>query len=204
MLLLSAPPDKHTAAEDALAFVVGTALVALSIQFLTAADLITGQIAGLSLLTAYMGDWPFGAVFFALNLPFYVFAVLRMGWRFTIKTFLAVGLLSLMAEGMGAWVTLSLPHPALGAFLAGITAGPGLLVLFRHGASLGGVGILALYMQDRVGIKAGVIQLGFDALVFVAAAFVLDTGIVLWSLLGAILLNIVIAMNHRRDRYIAS
>ncbi|MGH1368972.1 MAG: YitT family protein [Maritimibacter sp.] len=204
MLLLSAPPDKHTVLEDALALMVGTALVALSIQFLRAADLITGQVAGLSLLTSYLGDWPFGAVFFALNLPFYVFAILRMGWRFTVKTFVAVGVLSLMAEGFGAWLTLELPHPALAAFLAGVTAGPGLLVLFRHGASLGGVGIMALYMQDKLGIKAGMIQLSFDALVFLAAFFVLPVDVAAWSLLGAVLLNVIITMNHRRDRYIAS
>ena len=50
MLLLSAPPDHHTPLEDALAFLTGTGLVALSVQFLQSAELITGQIAGLSLI----------------------------------------------------------------------------------------------------------------------------------------------------------
>ena len=204
MLLLSAPPDHHTPLEDALAFPTGTGLVALSVQFLQSAELITGQIAGLSLVLSYWGGWPFGLVFFVLNLPFYAFAVARMGWTFTIKTFTAVALLSLLSEAMGRLITLDVGHPALAAFLAGIAAGTGLLVLFRHGATLGGIGIMALYVQDRLGIRAGIIQLGFDALVFILAAFLIPAATVLWSLAGAVLLNLIITMNHRRDRYVAS
>lgn len=203
MLLLSAPPDRHTPLEDALAFVTGAGLVALSVQFLQAADLITGQIAGLSLVLSYASGWSFGLLFFLLNLPFYGFAIARMGWRFTIKTFLAVALMSAMTELLGRLLTLDVAHPALAAFFAGITAGTGLLVLFRHGATLGGVGIMALYLQDRAGVRAGVIQLGFDALVFLVAVALFPAPVVGWSLAGAVLLNLVIALNHRRDRYIA-
>ncbi|HCQ66922.1 MAG TPA: YitT family protein [Rhodobacteraceae bacterium] len=204
MLLLSAPSDHHTPLEDALAFLTGTGLVALSVQFLQGSGLITGQIAGLSLVFSYWGDWPFGLVFFLLNLPFYFFAVARMGWRFTVKTFTAVALLSGLSEAMGQLIALDVGHPGLAAFLAGITAGTGLLVLFRHGATLGGIGIMALYIQDRLGIRAGLIQLGFDALVFGLAAFLFAAPVVLWSLAGAVLLNVIILMNHRRDRYVAT
>ncbi|OIP85098.1 MAG: membrane protein [Rhodobacterales bacterium CG2_30_65_12] len=204
MLLLSTPPDRHTPLEDALALFTGTGLVALSVQFLQAADLITGQIAGLSLVLAYASGWSFGLLFFVLNLPFYGFAIARMGWRFTIKTFLAVALMSALTELMGRLVSLDVAHPALAAFFAGITAGTGLLVLFRHGATLGGVGIMALYIQDKIAIRAGVIQLGFDALVFIVAAFLFPSATVAWSLAGAVLLNVLITLNHRRDRYIAT
>lgn len=204
MLLLSTPPDHHTPLEDALALFTGTGLVALSVQFLQAADLITGQIAGLSLVLAYASGWSFGLLFFVLNLPFYGFAIARMGWRFTIKTFLAVALMSALTELMGRLVSLDVAHPALAAFFAGITAGTGLLVLFRHGATLGGVGIMALYIQDKIAVRAGVIQLGFDALVFIVAAFLFPAATVAWSLAGAVLLNVLITLNHRRDRYIAT
>lgn len=203
MLLLSAPPDHHTPLEDGLAFLTGTGLVALSVMFLKSAGLITGQIAGLSLVLSYASGWSFGLLFFVLNLPFYGFAIARMGWRFTIKTFLAVALLSVLSELLARFVTVEITHPALAAFLAGITAGTGLLVLFRHGATLGGVGILALYIQDHLGIRAGIIQLGFDAFVFVTAMFLFPAPVIGWSLAGAVLLNILILLNHRRDRYIA-
>lgn len=53
-------------------------------------------------------------------------------------------------------------NPWLGAVLFGFLSGSALLALFRHGASLGGVGIVALMLQDRTGLRAGWVQLGFD------------------------------------------
>ncbi len=203
MLLLSSPPDRHSPIEDVIGFLSGTVLVAISVQFLQAAGLITGQIAGLSLILAYMGGWSFGIVFFLLNLPFYAFALARMGVRFTLKTFLAVGLLSLFTDLLGRFTTLEVSHPAIAALAAGILASAGLVILFRHGASLGGVGIMALYLQDKAGIRAGIVQLGFDLGVLVLALFLFPLPVVVWSFAGAALLNVVIALNHRRDRYIA-
>ena len=47
-------------------------------------------------------------------------------------------------------------------------------------------------------------QLGADAMIFATALMLFDTTTVLWSLLGAVILNTVIAFNHRRARYIAT
>ena len=44
----------------------------------------------------------------------------------------------------------------------------------------------------------------FDVCVFGAAFFVIDLPLVLYSLLGAVVLNLNIAVNHRKDWYIAS
>ncbi|QFS83189.1 hypothetical protein FIU97_10150 [Roseivivax sp. THAF40] len=204
MLLLSdPPPDRHTLAEDVQGMLIGCTLVALSIQFLRASELITGQIAGLSLVVAYPTGWSFGVVFFVLNMPFYVLAIRQMGWRFTVKNFIAVTTMSVMAELMPFVVQVQPLHPAVGAGLFGLCAGMGLLGLFRHGASLGGVGIVALWLQDTRGIKAGNTQLIFDLGVFTLALFLFPWEKVLWSLLGAVILNAIITINHRRDRYIA-
>ncbi len=69
---------------------------------------------------------------------------------------------------------------------------------------LGGVGIVALYLQDKTGFKAGWTQLLFDLAVFALALALRDPVTVAWSFLGALILNMVIMMNHRRDRYIAT
>jgi uncharacterized membrane-anchored protein YitT (DUF2179 family) len=74
-------------------------------------------------------------------------------------------------------------------------------VLFRHGASLGGIGILALFIQDRTGFRAGYTQLIFDLCLFAAAFAVIAPGLVLYSLAGAVVANLIIATNHRPDRY---
>jgi uncharacterized membrane-anchored protein YitT (DUF2179 family) len=49
--------------------------------------------------------------------------------------------------------------------------GIGFVVLFRHKASLGGVNILALYLQDKSGIRAGKFQMVVDACIVTASLF---------------------------------
>ena len=203
-MLLSRPPaDRHTVFEDVQGILIGATLVALSIQFLRASDLITGQIAGLALVASYAAGWSFGVTFFVMNLPFYFLALRLLGWMFVVKSLAAVALMSVLSDTLPFVVTINDLHPALGATLFGVLAGVGLLSLFRHGASLGGIGIVALLVQDRRGIAAGWTQLAFDLCVFAAAFALLPWHAVAWSILGAVILNAIIATNHRRDRYIA-
>ncbi|NND19831.1 MAG: YitT family protein [Silicimonas sp.] len=193
----------HTIPEDVLAFLLGTTMCALGVTFLTHLGLITGQTAGLGVLVSYLTGWSFGAVFFVANLPFWGLALARMGRRFTVKSVIAVALVSLIAEALPQVFTISELSPPVGAALAGASIGLGLMVLFRHGASLGGIGVLALYLQDRFGFRAGWTQLIFDVALFATAALALELWLVLWSLLGAVIVNLIIAVNHRKDRYIA-
>ncbi|NNL73947.1 MAG: YitT family protein, partial [Silicimonas sp.] len=136
----------HTIPEDILAFLLGTTMCALGVTFLTHLGLITGQTAGLGVLVSYLTGWSFGAVFFLANLPFWGLALARMGRRFTVKSVIAVALVSLIAEALPQVFTISELSPPVGAALAGASIGLGLMVLFRHGASLGGIGVLALYL----------------------------------------------------------
>lgn len=196
-------PLEHAWHEDVQAFLLGTALCAFAVVILTHLGLITGQTAGLGVLLSYVSGYSFGAVFFVINLPFYLFAWIRMGPRFTIKSFVAVALVSGLTELFGRTINFEAFDPIVGALLAGATAGMGLIVLFRHGASLGGVGVLALWAQDKLGIQAGWVQLGFDVVLFGAALFVLpDFTLVALSMLGAVVVNLIIGVNHRKDRYV--
>ncbi|WP_374273353.1 YitT family protein [Paenirhodobacter enshiensis] len=196
-------PPQHTPFEDAQGLLFGGAMAAFGIVILQSLGFITGQIAGLSVLISYMTGWGFGPVFFALNLPFYWFGYKRMGARFVVKTFIAVLLLSVLAQIFPHYVRFGTLNPLIGAAMYGFISGAALLALFRHGASLGGVGIMSLYLQDKTGFKAGWTQMIFDACVFVLALFVLPLQAVGWSFVGAVVLNMVIAVNHRRDHYIA-
>ncbi|PWG17454.1 YitT family protein [Salibaculum griseiflavum] len=191
----------HTALEDAQAFALGTAMCALGVTMLTHLGLITGQTAGLAVLLSYVTGWSFGAIFFALNLPFYWLGWVRLGKRFVVKSVICVTLVSVMAETFPSLIRFEQLDPVLGALLVGAVTGLGLIVLFRHGASLGGVGVLGLVIQDRTGFRAGYVQLAFDAALFAAAFAILAPRMVLFSLAGAVVANLIIATNHRHDRY---
>lgn len=197
-------PKTHSLLEDAQGIAYGAGMAAFAVAILTHLGLITGQTAGLAVLIAYVTGFGFGPVFFVVNLPFYWFGYRRMGLAFTLKTFAAVGLMSGLSMLMPDWVSFATLSSPVGAILFGAISGSALLALFRHGASLGGVGILALSLQDKTRFRAGWTQLLFDAALFSVAAFILPPATLLWSALGALVVNLVIAINHRRDRYIAT
>lgn len=195
-------PSRHRLHEDIFAMLIGTMLVALGIVFYAEGTLSTGSTAGLALLLQYVTGIPFGWLFFGINLPFYVLAVLRMGWPFAIKTFVCVGLVSYFTAHMSDWIDIASIHPLYAALVGGGMIGLGILSLFRHKASVGGINILALYLQDNFGIRAGFFQLGVDAIILVAAFFVLPFDRVIYSILGALVLNMIVATNHRPGRYV--
>lgn len=194
-------PTEHSVLEDAQAFVLGTTLSSFGLLMITHLGLITGQTAGLAVVIAYATGWAFGPVFFAVNVPFYLLAWVRMGPRITIKSFVAVALLSVISTLLPGQISFASLNPLIGVALGGALIALGLVVLFRHGASLGGIGVLALYLQDKTGFRAGWTQLGFDIVLFAAAWFVIGGSLVLLSLLGAVVTNLIIAVNHRPDRY---
>lgn len=195
-------PPRYTPLEDLQGLAVSVIGGAAGIMLLRSAGLITGGTAGLALLISYASGWGFGWVFFAVNLPFYALAWWRRGPVFAAKSFAAVTAVSWLAELLPNYLTLSYLHPGAAALLFGVIAGVGLLGLFRHGSSLGGVSIVAVILQDRFGIRAGWVQLAWDAGLFAVAFLLLPLPQVLWSLAGAAVLNFVIAMNHRRDWYL--
>ncbi len=79
--------------------------------------------------------------------------------------------------------------------------GLGMLLLFRHRASLGGINILALYLQDRFNIRAGKFQMGVDLVIVMLAIMVLPLDKVLLSITGAAVLNMILTLNHKQGRY---
>lgn len=195
------PTDPHRPHEDVMAMLLGTLFVALGVSFYTQAMLLTGSTAGLAFLLQYATGWRFGIGFFLINLPFYWLAVRRMGWSFTLRTFVAIGLVSLFSELTAGWIRIEWLQPLYAALMGGSLIGIGMLVLFRHRTSLGGINILALFLQDRYGWRAGYIQLGIDALIMLIALLVLPMERVGLSVVGAVALNLIIALNHKPGRY---
>lgn len=198
-----APAPKHSLGEDIFAILTGTLFISFGIVLFKQAGLLTGGTSGIAFLSFYLAAIPFGLAFFVINLPFYVLALMRMGWRFTIKTFCAVALVSVMAETHHYFIEIGRLQPFYAAILGGLMLGMGFIVLFRHQASLGGINILALYLQDKYGLRAGKFQMGVDLVVLLASFFVIDWRLLIASIVASVTMNLVLWVNHRRDRYVA-
>ncbi|HDF8079630.1 TPA: YitT family protein [Vibrio parahaemolyticus] len=191
----------HSLRENLLALTLGSALVSLGVIFFSKVGLLTGGTAGLAIFLTKVSDFSFGQIFFALNLPFYILSVMRMGWRFTVNTFIAVSIVAFAVDHLHHVIEISRIEPFYAALLGGGLIGIGMLVIFRHKMSLGGFNILALYLQERFGIRAGKIQMALDCAIVVMSLFIVDVHLIALSVLGAIATNLILAMNHKPGRY---
>ena len=198
---MSQTSDRHHLLEDIQALFSGTLIFAFAILLFRQAEMLTGGTAGLAFLAYYVSDMPFGLLYFLINLPFYAFGLRALGRAFTVKTFCAVSLLSIFSETLPHFVRFERLDPLLAAVLGGLLAGVGLLMLIRHQASLGGIGILAIYLQKTRGWRAGTLQMVADGGIVLAALFIADPARVALSVVGALLLNMVLTINHRPGRY---
>ena len=195
--------DQHSKIEDALAMLIGTFILSFAMTLLQQAGIMTGGTAGLSLLIHYITDLKFGILFFLINIPFYYFAYQKMGMALVIKTFIAVALLAGFTEIIPHFFHLSSVNPIYATIFANVLMGVSFLILFRHRSSLGGVNLLALYLQERFKIPAGKVQMAIDVVILLTSLFFVDWQLILVSILGAIILNSIILLNHKSSRYVA-
>jgi len=202
-----APPAaaarRHSLFDDAQALVTGTLFIALGLMLFRQAGLMTGGTAGIALIAHYASGWRFGVLFFVINLPFYWLAWQRMGRRFAIKTFAAVALLALLSEQLPSLLAIRRVEPLFAALAGGLLIGAGFLILFRHRASLGGLNVLVLWLQERTGWRAGYLQLALDLTILLASTPWVDARRLGLSIVGAVAMNLALAVNHRPGRYVA-
>ncbi|MDL5034045.1 YitT family protein [Pelomonas sp. APW6] len=203
MGIISTKSFRHTLFEDAQAVLTGTLFVALGVALFKQVGMLTGGTVGIAFLLHYASGWPFGLLFFGINLPFYWLAYRRMGLAFTLKTVAAVTLMSTLSEALPRLVQFSQINTWFAAIAGGLMIGAGMLILFRHRASLGGLNILVLYLQDSRGWRAGYMQALLDASILIVSLLVVSPERIGYSLVGMAAMNAALAINHRPGRYMA-
>lgn len=196
--------QRHSLLEDVLAILTATCLVSLGLRFVSQAGLLTGGTSGVALLLTRLTPLTFGQLFALLNLPFFWLGIRQMGWRFTVKTFASILLVSAATDRLQLVLKVDWIHPLYAAVLGGFLMGIGLLILFRHQACLGGLNILAIWLQERRIVRAGVFQMAVDSAIVAASLLVVSPGVIGLSIVGAVALNVVLAVNHRPGRYLGT
>jgi uncharacterized membrane-anchored protein YitT (DUF2179 family) len=188
--------------DDLQGLATGTLFAAFGVFLMQTAGLVPGGTVGIALLLHYATGVDVGAALFLVNLPFYLLAWVRLGKAFTLRTALAVSLLSLLSWWLPRAITLQQIDGVLAAVLGGLLCGSGMLFLFRHGASLGGLNVLVLRLHDRFGWSTGKVQMALDALIVIGGAlWVGDLRRLALSLLAVAAINLVLVFNHRKGRY---
>ncbi|MFC3441647.1 YitT family protein [Sphingobium rhizovicinum] len=192
----------HSLAEDGYAIAIGCAFIAMGIMLLKQASLVTGGMAGIALLLSYFIPWSPAALFILINIPFFLFAGKAMGPAFGLKTLFAN--VAIMALGLTMpWaMQIAKISPLFAALFGGSIIGFGILAIARHGAGVGGVGVVALILQKSRGWNAGRTQMICDIMILALSLPVLSLDRFGLSILSAAAMNAVLVVNHRPGRYI--
>jgi uncharacterized membrane-anchored protein YitT (DUF2179 family) len=197
-----APPSPHSLGEDAYAVAIGCAFIAMGLMLLKQAGLVTGGMAGIALLLSYLIHYPPAALFLAVNIPFFLVAGRAMGLAFGLKTLFANVAIMGMGLMMPRALQLANVHPLFAALFGGSIIGFGILAIARHGAGVGGVGVVALMLQRARGVNAGLTQMLSDIVILLASLPLLDGPRFALSVVSAVAINAVLMVNHRPGRYI--
>ncbi len=201
-LVFDTKAHAHSVAEDVLGILTGTFLVSLGLHLLHAVGAVTGGTAGLALLVTYATPLPLPLIFFAINVPFALLAIWQRGWSFTLRTIVCIGLVSGFSVVHAAFFPIGGLQPLYGILAGNLVAGVGVLILFRHRGSVGGFNVVGLIIQDRTGFSVGWTLMIFDTIVIALSLLIVPWPMVLMSAAGAVVLNLVLALNHRPGRYL--
>ena len=194
----------HSLFDDIQAILLASLFMSFGVALFTQQEFLIGGTAGVAFLGSYVSPWSFGQFFFVINIPFYGLALWRLGWFFTVKTFIAVALVSILSDWIPKWILIDSSIPLFAAIFGGSMMGAGLLMLFRHKASLGGLNILSLYLSKYHNVNAGRFQMIVDVIIILLAIYIVDIWATIYSIIAAICMNAVLAINFKKGRYLAS
>ncbi len=175
-----------------LKVLLGCFFTSIGIVFFQHAHIVTGGTAGLALNLSYSLKMSFPYVFFIVNLPFYILSIMKMGWNFTLTTLFAVVSVSFLTK-----IIQMIPEfifPVWGdVLIGGGFVGVGLSLLFLNKSSLGGTGILTMYLQQRFGWDPGKINLFLDAAIVGSGIFTVGLWKSFFSILSVVVISCIIS-----------
>ncbi|NKI74702.1 YitT family protein [Dickeya sp. CFBP 2040] len=195
------PALAHTLKDDVYGLVLGVMFIAFGLNLLKLSGMITGGIAGIALLLSYFVPLSIGVLFILANIPFMIFCYFSMGRAFTLKTLIVNLALSAATQAVPGLLTIDYVHPLFSALVGGTFLGMGVLSLARHNASVGGTGVVTLWLYKRFNINAGKSQMLLDVLVFAVSMIAMPVHLLLWSALSALAMNAMLMNWHKPGRY---
>ncbi|MBD7964200.1 YitT family protein [Fictibacillus norfolkensis] len=176
----------HIKLQKSLFILIGLFLTAIGIKLLNIHTLTFGGTAGIATLVSFMTNWTWGILFLIVNLPFFILSIKKLGWNFSLLTFLCIILISAISDLMD-YLMLPLITPIAAAIVAGSLIGIGVSFVLNSGASLGGIHILALYLEQKSNINRGIS-------LFVTDFIIVSSAVVMFGFKNALISIIAITV----------
>ncbi len=133
---------------EILGIAIGAILMSIGIsQFLLPNKLSTGGFSGIATIAFYLFKWPMGRTILLLNIPCFVFAFIRIGKEFVIKSIIGTIFLSFFIdffEKYSAWTN----DRVLACIYGGVLIGIGTAIILRSNGSTGGSDLVSVVIKS--------------------------------------------------------
>ena len=157
-----------------LQIVVGAAFYAAGFQFFLYPNAITtGGVTGIAMIINFLTGFPVGMMTLIINVPLFIYSWKKFGLSFIIASLVGTILASVFVD-LFAMLHVEVTHePLLGAIYGGIIKGFGLGLVYRTGATTGGVDIPAKFLRRKYQhINFSTFILAMDAVIIAAFAVI--------------------------------
>lgn len=171
--------------------ILGLILTSFGLKFLAMHELTFGGTAGLATVLTFLSPWSWGVLFFLVNIPFFWMSLKKLGKWFTISSFMSIIGISFIRDGLDMISFFSVPM-WLATILAGLCIGFGVTLVLNNGSSLGGIHILALYLDQKWKINRGITIFVSDLLIVVFAGLLVGWGNALLSVFTIFIASTII------------
>ena len=170
--------------KDYALIALGTFLAALSLPlFFLPYDIAPGGISGISTVLASVLPLSVGLISFMLNVPLFLIGWRTVGWRFAVRSFIAMSLMSLFIDLVPVRDVSG--NVMLASVFGGVLLGVGLGLVVRAGATTGGTDMAAKMIHNRVAfLPIATILFMIDGLVVAVAALAFGLQAALWALIS--------------------
>jgi uncharacterized membrane-anchored protein YitT (DUF2179 family) len=149
---------------------LGLVLTSLGIKILAVSHLTFGGTAGIATILTFVTDYSWGVWFFIANLPFFFISFQQLGKWFSVSSLLSITGISLVREMLDQFFIFPELNIVVSSVIAGILIGIGVTFVLNNGSSLGGIHILALYMDKKFQLNRGLVIFICDGLIILAAS----------------------------------
>lgn len=172
-----------------LAYAAGISL------FLDPNDLAPGGITGIAILIGRLTGAGTGMLILLLNIPLLILGAWKFGWKFILSTFYAIFAISVATDVLAPVGALT-REPMLAAVAGGTLVAAALGVVFRAGATTGGMDIVIKVLRLKFPhMRTGSLFMITDVMIASLSGFVFgNLEVVLFALIAIFVMSRVLDM----------
>ncbi|MDE7445636.1 MAG: YitT family protein [Lachnospiraceae bacterium] len=163
--------------------VIGAMIAAFAIEeFLVPCTILDGGIVGISIMINNLSGISLGMLTLALNIPFLLLGMRKLGAKFIVKSAVAMVTFSSFLEVFGSIVDVTHEN-LLAVCFGGVFLGVGVGVVIRAGGCLDGTETVAIFLNKKFNLPVGQTVLFINVVIYTIAGFLFGFDRAMYSLL---------------------